>query len=1010
MTRHFHILFLILLLSDATSFAQKIVAQDTVLQTLAAQLQQGNKQAWRDIASYSDQNSKAIDWLIQYSIIPKTIIDFEQTSRQQLLDFYYQQQQHLKFSHLYNAFIFKNLNELNPKFHTKKISTPPTSIKAKEFNIIVEQLLQSNQIDSLNKWLLSPLFQFNIDVHNAMMRLIADTRISKYSGIQKLHFYQNLGEALSYSDREENFKAILQLADKELIAPTLISWSLARVTNVLAGYEVKDAEITTRYRYYRDSLKSFEGLRNYGYERYRASLHRSFFEHDVDYFGAMLAIAFRTDSYFWIKENALHDMLKTKHPRMLFYLASQAFKERNNTFRFGYRAEHFIQYIEALTLEKIAVEDSKGQFLDSPLNDLTALKNYLSYWAIHWDDYEWDDYRQLFVNKKEKLAQKEHYERLFRRLSSTNDSVAIHSFRELSEGDPSEIVKLAAKYRNLLRNVNPNLPDFKFKYLEQLAFFTEYCRNNNIRYVPNAVEEQLFAQLLEAPTPTLRYVLENKLIKSLQTEQLAPFEYWGILHQTKVNTNFSISRILDYWYSQHWELIWSNDKNLLFYIKKASLFAQTNAAGTIAAYHKKIDLKSKESRQRLEQLLGNENDPTLMEYLQKLLSHETQHSQTAEVNVSKEDSNIRQTIQAMNDKIRLEIEEINAITLSNSFAATYRINCLEALKKVQPVEDIFLLKLQPKISISKGELKYLAAIPFNIKDLDDFPRILDIDQPALLFDFIMQRAEEASIDDLGSLINNLFRSSWFSNHLSGGLFDRQKADTLKAILTRYLNESELISEFEEQNTARNIAQLESYNLPIEARLQAAFNSVNDDDTKLKIMNEMIGRIGYSDIGKVLPFILQMEKISGKSAITFLHEDFGIPIFEFENDKALQDFIERHKSMKEKDLYILYLQKYGVDFQKNNSDLDFDKIYQILKFDLVTPYTAASGTRRDDYVYGIIKVLELHFNDRLGFHPKLNESQTFYSFTASKRAAAWMTYLVEKRLVSSNLPKEVMSFN
>lgn len=1010
MTRHARYCFLFLLIFSSEIFAQKKVETDSILILLEARLLQGNKTAWRDMASYTDQNEKAIRLLEQYTIVPSSKLNFLTASKQQLLDFYYQNKNILYFSSLYNAFVYKNLDEIKPNFQNIKNSTQNPTAKAKDFTIVFEQLLKAKLIDSLNHFLLSPSFQYNDEVHNVMIKLISDERISAFSGLQKHHFYRNIAEGLSYSRREENFLIILQLADKELVAPALISWPLARITNVLAGYEVKDADMTNRYRYYRDSLKSLEGFRNFGYERYRPSLQRSFFDHDVDYFGALLAIAFRTDSFFWIRENALYDMLATRHPRLLFYLASQAYKERNKTFRFGYSSEYFIQYIASLTQEKILVENGKGELIDAPQKDLTAFKNYLAYWAIHWDDYEWDDYHNIFVNKKERLVQKEHYERLFRRLSSTNDSVAIQSFRELSEGDPADILKLAAKYRNLLRDINPNLPDFRFKFLEQLAFFTEYCRNNNIRYQPNSAETQLFSQLIEAPSPTLRYILENKIINILQVEQISAFEYWGILNQPKVNTNFSISRILDYWYSNHWEEIWNDDKNLLWYLRKAMLFSQMNSAGTAAAYFKKIDLKSTKNKQRLEQIIGNENDENLSNYFQKILAQENTPNPFIGKKIGTEKGDINAVLKEIKAKNSLEIEEINAITLSEDFNAQYRVACLEALSKVHPIEDIFLLKLQPKISISKGEMKYLSAIPFTIKDLDDFPRIVNIDQPEKLFEFIMERTTKASIDDLGNLINNLFRSSWFSSYISSSYFNQKKVEILKEILSRYLNESELISEFEEQATARNIAQLESNNKPIEERLQSAFNSANDDDTKLKIMDEMISRISYNDIAKVLPFVLQMEKISGKSAITFLHEDFGIPIFEFENDGALQDFIQRHKTLVEKDLYIVYLQKYGVNFQKNNGDLDFNKIYKILKYDLVTPFTTANGIRRDDYVYGVIKVLELHFNDRLGFHPKLNESQTFYSFNASKRAQAWMNYLIEKQLVSPNLPNEVVSFN
>jgi len=52
-----------------------------------------------------------------------------------------------------------------------------------------------------------------------------------------------------------------------------------------------------------------------------------------------------------------------------------------------------------------------------------------------------------------------------------------------------------------------------------------------------------------------------------------------------------------------------------------------------------------------------------------------------------------------------------------------------------------------------------------------------------------------------------------------------------------------------------------------------------------------------------------------------------------------------------------------------------------------------------YIYGIIKLLELKHDTRLGFHEKLNESQTFYSFSSTKRAQAWLKYLEEQGLAS-----------
>ena len=90
-------------------------------------------------------------------------------------------------------------------------------------------------------------------------------------------------------------------------------------------------------------------------------------------------------------------------------------------------------------------------------------------------------------------------------------------------------------------------------------------------------------------------------------------------------------------------------------------------------------------------------------------------------------------------------------------------------------------------------------------------------------------------------------------------------------------------------------------------------------------------------------------------------------------------------------------------------MDFEKIYNILKYDLVTPYVSTGGSKRDFYVYGIIKILELKFLTQLGFHYKLNESQVFYSYNSSKRVEAWLKYLVENRIYKPD-NEGVKSFN
>ena len=66
---------------------------------------------------------------------------------------------------------------------------------------------------------------------------------------------------------------------------------------------------------------------------------------------------------------------------------------------------------------------------------------------------------------------------------------------------------------------------------------------------------------------------------------------------------------------------------------------------------------------------------------------------------------------------------------------------------------------------------------------------------------------------------------------------------------------------------------------------------------------------------------------------------------------------------------------------------------LLAYDLVVPFLGEGGKYRDYYTYGLVKLLELHFETTLGFHPKLNENQTFYTFNSYKRVEAWKVFLI-----------------
>ena len=74
---------------------------------------------------------------------------------------------------------------------------------------------------------------------------------------------------------------------------------------------------------------------------------------------------------------------------------------------------------------------------------------------------------------------------------------------------------------------------------------------------------------MDASDPQERFKLENKLIKELQLKDITSVEYWACLEEHDIEFNFSIGRILDRFYSEHWDEIKNDDDQLRLFLKKA---------------------------------------------------------------------------------------------------------------------------------------------------------------------------------------------------------------------------------------------------------------------------------------------------------------------------------------------------------------------------------------------------------------------------------------------------------
>ncbi|HEX7869458.1 MAG TPA: hypothetical protein VF455_05025, partial [Chryseobacterium sp.] len=158
------------------------------------------------------------------------------------------------------------------------------------------------------------------------------------------------------------------------------------------------------------------------------------------------------------------------------------------------------------------------------------------------------------------------------------------------------------------------------------------------------------------------------------------------------------------------------------------------------------------------------------------------------------------------------------------------------------------------------------------------------------------------------------------------------------------------------------------------------------------MSYLLSQINYSQIGDALTKIKTIE-INPSHLYSFMNRDFGLSfIGNFEKAEIRQDFLNNYLKLNEYNLYKYYLVKSKVDFLNSKEDLDFDKIYEILKYDINIAFAGGGGGENDNGVYAIIKLLELKFKTSLGYPKKYCSSDNMYACSARERATSWMNYL------------------
>ena len=1082
-----------------------------LLSELETQLYTGNPRSLRDLGTLlADPQHRAAAWalLADHSLFLPEEFDFSRPpDRDRFLHFYYAHADELRYSTTVNAYYLtpmeaqeaayeaKLAKELHPPDPVALLRTYETELQAAakagrwaEATARVERIAALELPEAyalLLRWGERQRWKGELPAGQRTLLLALADRLVYHPTRPVLDFLLRLNE----SGQLDQLEALPRLR---------------RLTNVTPLVLLEPRQLAGYYRHLADSLETMDALRQYGYAQLFTFAPNTF-QYPVDYYGRVLAVAER---YPWSQHNAIQDLRRQQHPRALLYLAAQLYQYRGRPDAV-LPPEQVVALLRERTGEVVAVEGKQGM---SPLQDWArdarARRNWLVFWAAHYQDFAWDEVRGSFVNKREIVELQENYERLFRRLASEDDSLARRAYRTLTQGDPVEIAALSKKYKKLLRSYHPSLPPFKYAYLETLAALTDYVRTHGMRYQPTAQLALLLERLSATHLPADRHLVEGQILERLRIETVTAVEYWGLLHAARSEDAFSVGRILDRFYSLHWDRVVLDDVQLRLYLKKAALFRRIGVVGVCNHYLQKFEPVDPQLLQTLERLVAIEVDEDIRRVAGELLRQEQQPGESvlrplleSTVAWSRQDvaelpdpgaADLRLLIRLLSDEQATKVQRsnawsyllkhptvglvpdlfvllrtgrhekkivrylevvfnhrfedkaagwlrqweekaatmgrwelaffeaklaalrkpgpvsinvINRITQSAFYTEAHRPLVLEALPRVMPVKHLARLKLRPRLRIA-DDLARLEGVVFDHKTLDNIPRIFDTRQTTdlpHLVDFLLTQAAAYPEKERGSFYNNLFRLGWFADYVLDGRLDPVKAVAIHQTLQAYLDESALLSAFEEQYTVRNMALLNLLNKDLEARLAASLVLEADAESRSKLQEAILARVSFEQLGTTVPFLHEL------NTYNYWNQDFGLPIFDAATPERQAELARQLDRLGERGLYEYYLDQFGVVYKTDEGELDFFQIYRILQYDIVTPFVGDGGAKRDYYTYGIVKLLELHFGTRLGFHEKLNENQTFYSYSAAKRAEAWRTYLEDEGLVPFDT-ELVPSFN
>ncbi len=1106
-------IFTFLLLVIGVRGQERIVSNHHILlEQLDNALADGNPRALRELGgflAFPETKAKVVSILRKHSIFPKEQIQLDpKLSRDDFFAFLNRYEEEIQYSPIYRNFYTRPLEDF-PVEHKldkkRKLSDKEKSTRLKRLikilNASSEALSESFVTHQLKE--IAALNSF--EAYDFLMGALEGKHMSE--GLARASFIEEaICKALDLFDDPSILYAYLDVLGKGKLEGDAAKDLMSYYTNVRIE-ENDPIALKKAYEHLLDSLGTLNGLRKYGFEK-ESTARLDYFVEEVDYYGFLLSNFFMIP---WMRENALRQMMKTGNAKALYHLSGVMYAQRNNDFfDMAVLEKQLDNYLNLY----INVQDGTGKLIDTQKEDKDDIYylNTLKYWAAHYQDYEYNSEEGEFINIKIEEENEESASKLFKKLTSENQKVAFVAYKSLVGYSPHILSRLNEKYQPILRRAHPKLPDFRYRFLENLAMLNEFCEIEDINTkILSELSKKIENLKNELPIQE-RYALEDEIIKEIGLSDFTALEIEGLIHSKNIPFNFSISRILDISYAKKFNEIVTDNTQIRLFLKKTVLFSRIGIGGICNRYPLKVEQIKDDLEPRLKLISKKEYDEDIRDAISYVLSSgeedssfaipfktfiqnplelderdlhmiEAPHvSEIKELNkkieqaqdktllnlyldyysyhaspefasniislldndhqIIVEQNGIKRTVaddavrmlegvfsfsfrqgegdaprdtaplwlafskkhkktedwqQALLDihvsrlaeKEFLDIEELNTILGASSVTPAILERTLSLLPKLDKKNDVRKLELSAPLDIKY--LEYFKPLEFKAKYLDDIIGYFKKEDQTQLLDFSLSFLNGTEANDQGKVFNRICDVEGMMNTLAGAA-PKIKENIISNMMS-YLNESDFISEFEEKRILKRVFFLKYGNLPIKEQLKKAASYTEDKKQQYNIQQSLLNGIKLSDLSQILEGFEYLVDHQGESPLQFLQKNLGLSSYLFETPEKRKKLQKDVQEMNPIDFYVHYLKMSGLDIRKLDRALDFEKIGEVLEFDVVSPFSSTISKSRSHYAIGIMNLLENQFPKHI--IPK------GVGHELRKQAQEWLQFLEEKGLIDKD---------